>query len=110
MNTDTKILSSKGRKKLRYFSRIKFNLKEEENYETNVLNNYLKYKNLLLNNKYSKKYNRFLNPFLVLKKNNSTSALSYKIAMKQKRKQKFLILLKEMILKNIEIYAQEEIT
>ena len=42
MHTDTKILSSKGRKKIRSFSRIKFNLKEEENYESNVLNNYLK--------------------------------------------------------------------
>lgn len=58
MHTDTKILSSKGRKKIRSFSRIKFNLKEEENYESNVLNNYLKYKNILLNSKYSKQYNR----------------------------------------------------
>ena len=76
MHTDTKILSSKGRKKIRSFSRFKFNLKEEENYESNVLNNYLKYKNILLNSKYSKQYNRFLNPFMFLKKNNSTSVLS----------------------------------
>jgi len=94
MNTDTKILSSKGRKKLRYFSRIKFNLKEEENYETNVLNNYLKYKNLLLNNKYSKKYNRFLNPFLILKKNNSTSALSLQNSHETKKKTKIFNFIK----------------
>lgn len=76
MHTDTKILSSKGGKKVRTFSRINFNLNEEENYDRNVLNNYLKYKNILLKNKNSKQYNRFLNPFSFLKKNNSTSLLS----------------------------------
>lgn len=88
MHTDTKILSSKGRKKIRSFSRIKFNLKEEENYESNILNNYLKYKDILLNNKYSKLYNRFLNPFMPLKKNNSTSILSLQNNDETKRKKK----------------------
>jgi hypothetical protein len=97
MHSDTKILSSKGRKRIRSLSRIKFNLKEEENYESNILNNYLKYKDILLNNKFSKQYNRFLNPFMFFKKNNSTSILLYKIAMKLKREKKFLILIIKII-------------
>ena len=88
MHTDTKIFSGKGRKKIRPLSRIKFNLKKEENYESNVLVNYLKYKDILLNNKFSKQYNRFLNPFMFLKKNNSTSILSLQNSHETKKKKK----------------------
>jgi hypothetical protein len=95
MHTDTKILSSKGRKRLRSLSRIKFNLKEEDNYESNVLNNYLKYKDILLNNKYSKQYNRFLNPFIFLKKNNSTSILSLQDNHEAKKKKKVFNFIKK---------------
>ena len=97
MHTDTKILSSKGRKKIRSFSRIKFNLKEEENYESNILNNYLKYKDILLNNKFSKQYNRFLNPFMFFKKNNSTSIFSLQNSHETKKRKKFLILIIKII-------------
>ena len=104
MHTDTKVLSSKGRKRIRSLSRIKSNLKEEENYESNVLANYLKYKNILLNNKLSKQYNRFLNPFMFLKKNNSTSILSLQNSHEtKKRKKDFNFNNKNKIIKNRKI-------
>jgi hypothetical protein len=106
MHSDTKILSSKGRKRIRSLSRIKFNLKEEKNYESNVLFNYLKYKDILLNNKFSKQYNRFLNPFMFLKKNNSTSILSLQNSHEtKKRKKVFNFNNKNNVIKNRNISA-----
>jgi hypothetical protein len=106
MHADTKILSSKGRKRIRSLSRIKFKLKEEKNYESNVLVNYLKYKEILLNNKFSKQYNRFLNPFMFLKKNNSTSILSLQNSHETtKRKKVFNFNNKNNVIKNRNISA-----
>ena len=106
MHADTKILSSKGRKRIRSLSRIKFKLKEEKNYESNVLVNYLKYKEILLNNKFSKQYNRFLNPFMFLKKNNSTSILSLQNSHEtKKRKKVFNFNNKNNVIKNRNISA-----
>ena len=78
MNSNFKRLSKTKGGYLSPFSSINFSIGEEEKISGDILTSYIKYKNYNIEKKLKKEFRYFLNPFLFLKKNNSTLSTQLK--------------------------------